>query len=152
MIFGLSPPEFIQVGFHLLGRFSVPISIPFLSPFLFLLYLLFLKTLIIEPPLSSRPANNLLPTWGCNLTPFFSNSRTSFFFCFLHLWYQTYRCLTFCSTTPHYQHLVVSINLILAKYIHTSSCTTLSGKYHEAHFWKALPSIIQMLFFVWKIK
>ena len=37
--------------FSLLGRFSVPIPIPFPSPLLFLLYLLFLKILIMEPPL-----------------------------------------------------------------------------------------------------
>ena len=29
--FGFLPPEFIQVGFHLLGHFSVPIPVPFPS-------------------------------------------------------------------------------------------------------------------------
>ena len=49
--FGLSPPEFIQLGFHLLDHFSVPIPAPSPSPLLFLQFLLFSKTLVLAPPL-----------------------------------------------------------------------------------------------------
>ncbi len=49
--FGLYLLEFIQEGFHLLGRFFVPISILSLSPLLFLLFLLISDTLMMAPPI-----------------------------------------------------------------------------------------------------
>ena len=50
--FGLGLPEFIQVGFHLLGRFFASILAPFApSPLLFLYFLLFSKNLAMAPPL-----------------------------------------------------------------------------------------------------
>ena len=57
--FWFLPPEFIQVGFHLLGHFSVPTPVPFPSPPLFLLLLLSSKTLVMVPPLSLLQADQL---------------------------------------------------------------------------------------------
>ena len=73
----------------------------------------------------SKPVNHLLLTWGYYLT-LFSNSRTSLLLCFFHLWHRVYRCSTVCSATSHHQHLGVSITFILAKYVPTASCPTLS--------------------------
>ena len=49
--FWVSPPEFIQEGFHLLGRFFVPTPTPSPLPLPFLLFLLSSKTLTMVPPL-----------------------------------------------------------------------------------------------------
>lgn len=94
--FGLCSPEFIHVGFHLLGRLSVPI---FLS-------LLFSKTSMAPPLLHclKRLAKHFLSTWGCHLTPSLSSFRTNSLFCFLLLRNRVYKCLTVCSFTPHHQH------------------------------------------------
>ena len=48
-LLGISPPEFIQVSLHLLGRFSVPIPAPSPLPLLFLLSLSPSKTLAMAP-------------------------------------------------------------------------------------------------------
>lgn len=58
--FRFSPFRFIQMDFHLLRRFSVLIPIFFPSSFLFFLYLLFLKLLIMKPLLFHLLADLLI--------------------------------------------------------------------------------------------
>lgn len=58
-LLGFSPPEFIQAGLHLLGRFSVPTPTPSPLPLLFPLSLLSSKTLAMVLPLSHLLASSL---------------------------------------------------------------------------------------------
>ena len=57
--FGFLPPEFIQVGFHLLGYFSVLIPVLIPLPLLFFQLQLSSKTLIMVLPLSHLLADQL---------------------------------------------------------------------------------------------
>lgn len=59
--FGFLPPEFIQVGFHLLGHFSIQIPVPFPSPPLFapIILLLSSKRLVMVPSLPHLQADQL---------------------------------------------------------------------------------------------
>lgn len=116
-------------SFHLPGRFSVP-NFNSLSLALSRLPIpVVLKNFgngatAFPPP--STPANHVLSTWGCHLTPLFSSSRTSFLLCLLHLRHWIYRCSTVCFATLHHQHSGALISPVLVKTFSTAPCPILS--------------------------
>ena len=75
---------------------------------------------------SSKVANHLLSTYGCQVIPSFFNSRTSFLLYFLHFRHRAYRCSTVCSVSPHHQHSGVSITPTLTRKVPTAPCPTFS--------------------------
>ncbi len=102
-LWGISPPEFIQAGLHLLGHSSAPILAPSPLPLLFFLSLSPSKTLAMAPPLFHPLAGSLTifsqpgVAIECSLFP---SSRTSFLLCFLHFRYWACKYSTVCSTAP----------------------------------------------------
>ena len=74
----------------------------------------------------SKLANHLLSPWACHTTPSFSSSLTSFLRSFLHFRHLVYKCSTDCTVSLHHQHSRVSITPILARYVRTAPCPSLS--------------------------
>ena len=75
---------------------------------------------------ASKPASHLLSAWACHVTPSFTSSLTSFLRSFLHLRHLVYKCSTVWTCFLHHQHWGDSILPILAKYVPTAACPTLS--------------------------
>ena len=122
--FGFLPSEFIQVGLHLLGHFSVPIPAPFPSPPLFPLRLSSSKTLVMVPPLSHLQADQL----NISSQPEAANLRLLF----LVLGLVSSSIFSTCDIKRtdarlfalllHHQHPGVSITPILAENVPTAPC------------------------------
>ena len=75
---------------------------------------------------ASKPASHFLSACARHVTPSFPSSLTSFLRSLLSLRHLVYKCSTIWTFSLHHQHLGDSIFPILAKYVPTAPCPTLS--------------------------